>query len=250
MYYAYFDESGDSGYNNSPTDTFTLGCVLLHDSEWLNALDQSISFRRFLRDKFGIPPRLELKATSLIHNKGDIRKLGISFPARMAAYKSAMRFQRKIGVFKVFSVVVVKSRILKKAATDVREVAWRYAIQRLERFGTSVKDNIHVVPDDGHGEFIKKKIRQMRRFNRVPSAYGDSTLERHATNIVEDPSDRNSKESFFTQLADLDAYAAFRLAFPGNNFDGSMWETLGDARVAEASRLTGGPAGVVVWPAR
>lgn len=250
MYFAYFDESGDSGFINSPTDTFTLACVLLHDSDWLNALDQTVAFRRFLKKKFGIPPRMELKATSLIHNKAEVRTLGLSFQARMAAYEAAMRFQRKMGLLKVFSVVVVKSRIQNKQSTDVREVAWRYAIQRLERFGTAQKDNIMVVPDDGHGEFIRKKIRAMRRFSKVPSAYGNAALERHATNIVEDPVDRNSKESFFTQFADLNAYAAFRMAFPGKNFDGKVWEKLGDARVAEVSRLSGGPHGIVVWPTR
>lgn len=250
MYFAYFDESGDSGFTNSPTDTFTLACVLLHDSDWLNALDQTVAFRRFLKQKFGIPPRVELKATGLIHNKGEFRKIGLSFQARMAVYEAAMRFQRKLGLVKVFSVVVVKSRIQKQQGTDVREVAWRYAIQRLERFGTAQKDNIMVVPDDGHGEFIRKKIRGMRRFSKVPSAYGNAALERNATNIVEDPVNRNSKESFFTQFADLNAYAAFRMAFPGNTFDGKVWEKLGDARVAEVSMLSGGPQGIVIWPTK
>lgn len=247
MYFAYFDESGDSGFTNSPTDTFTLSGLLLHDRDWLNALDQVISFRRYLRDQFRISPRWETKATWLIHNKGKIRDAGLSYPARMAAYKAAMRFQRKAGVFKVFSVVIVKSRINNKSS-DVREIAWRYALQRLERFGTSMKDNIHVLPDEGHGEFIRKKIRAMRRFHYVPSAYGQGTLERAATNIVEDSSDRNSTESFFTQLADLNAYAAFRRAFPGNNFGGDIWDELGEARIAEASKLTGGPTGIVIWP--
>lgn len=248
MYFAYFDESGDSGFNNSPTDTFTLACVLIHDSEWLNALDQSISFRRYLRKNFKIPARLELKATGLVHNKGDFRNLGLSFKARMEAYKAAMRFQRKAKVFTVFSVCIVKSRIKNKATTDVREVAWRYAIQRLERFGRSRKDNIHVVPDDGHGDFIRKKIREMRRYSRVPSAYGESTLNRSAENIIEDPSERNSKHSFFVQLADLNAYAAFRRAFPGNNFDGAIWDSLGECRIADVNKISGGPPGVVIWP--
>lgn len=124
---------------------------------------------------FRIGPRAELKAAWLIHNKGDIRASGLTYPARLAAYRAAMRFQRKAGVFRVFTVLIVKTRITKLPA-DVREIAWRYAIQRLERFGTSAKDNLHILPDEGHGEFIRKKIRLMRRFNRVPSAYGGSTF--------------------------------------------------------------------------
>ncbi len=247
MYFAYFDESGDSGFNNSPTDTFSLSALLVHDKDWLKALDQTIAFRRYLRDQFHISPRAELKASWLVHNKGDINDAGLSYPARMAAYQSAMRFQRKTHLFKVFTVVVVKSRIAKKTI-DVRDTAWQYAIQRLERFGTANKDNIHVVPDDGHGEFIKKKIRTMRRFHYVPSAFGEGSLDRKAENIVEDSSDRRSSESFFVQLADLNAYAAFRKVFPGNSFGEKIWDELGEARVSEVNHLTGGPTGIVVWP--
>lgn len=186
----------------SPTRTFALSCVLIHDRDWLTALDQTIAFRRFMRDQFHISPRAELKATWLVHNKG-----------------------------------------------DVREIAWRYALQRLERFGAGVKDNLHVLPDEGHGDFIRKKIRLMRRFNHVPSAFGGAALGRNAENIVEDSSDRRSKESFFIQLADLNAYAAYRKVFPGATFGGDIWDELGTARVLEVNSLRGGPPGIVVWPA-
>lgn len=247
MYFAYFDESGDSGFVNSPTDTFSLSALLLHDRDWLNALDQTIAFRRYLRDQFHISPRSELKASWIIHNKGDINSAKLNYPARMAAYKAAMRFQRKTKLFKIFTVVVVKSRISKKTI-DVRDTAWHYALQRLERFGTATKDNIHVIPDEGHGEFIKKKIRVMRRFHYAPSAFGEGSLERKAENIVEDSSDRRSTESFFIQLADLNAYAAFRKVFPGKSFGEDIWDELGEARVSEVNHLVGGPPGIVVWP--
>jgi hypothetical protein len=248
MFFCYFDESGDSGLDAaSPTRTFTLCGILIDDAKWLSALDKTIAFRRFLRDKFHISPRAELKASWLVHNKGDIRNAGLTYTARLAAYKAAMRFQRKVGIFRVFAVVIVKDRI-KKRPFDVRESAWRYALQRLERFGTAAKDNLHVLPDEGHGEFIRKKIRVMRRFNQVPSAFGGPSLERHAENIVEDSSDRRSRESFFIQLADLNAYAAFRKVFPGATFGEDIWDELGDARVAEVNQVRGGPAGIVVWP--
>lgn len=247
MFFAYFDESGDTGMEQSPTQTFALSCVLVHDRDWLSALDQSIAFRRFMREKFHISPRSELKATWLVHNKGDIRDSGLSYPARLAAYKAVMRFQRKAGVFRVFSVLIDKRRISKVPA-DVREIAWRYAVQRLERFGAGSRDNLHVLPDEGHGDFIRKKIRLMRRFNHVPSAFGGPSLGRNAENIVEDSSDRRSKESFFIQLADLNAYAAFRKVFPGATFGGEIWDELGTARVLEVNSLRGGPPGIVVWP--
>ena len=135
MYFAYFDESGDTGFDASPTGTFSLACVLVHDKAWLSALDQVVAFRTYLRDNFRISPRSELKASWLVHNKGDIRASGLTFPARMAVYEAGMRFQRKTGLFRTFAIVIKKNEITKRPS-DVGDIAWTYAIQRLERFGT------------------------------------------------------------------------------------------------------------------
>lgn len=247
MFFAYFDESGDTGFDSSPTSTFALTALLVDDRRWLSALDQTVAFRRFLRDQFRIPTRAELKASWLVHNKGDIRPCGLTYQARMAAYAAAMRFQRKSGVFRTFTILIDKSKIANRPS-DVREIAWRFAIQRLERFGRAEKENLHVIPDEGHGDFIVKKIRAMRRFSHVPSAYGTGALKRDATNIVEDASERNSRESYFVQLADLNAYAAFRKVFPGPNFGAEIWAELGESRVMEVNKLKGGPPGIVIWP--
>ena len=247
MYFAYFDESGDSGMGaKSPTKTFTLACILIHDKDWLNALDQTIAFRRFLRDQFRIPTRAELKASWLVHNTGDIKVAELTFGTRLAAYSAAMRFQRKAGLFKVFAIVVVKDRI-KKRETDVRDTAWEYAIQRLERFGTTNKDNILLCPDEGHGDFLRRKVREMRRFSRVPSMFGTGPLDRRASNILEDPVERKSSDSYFIQLADLNAYASVKRVFPGPQINGSLWEELGVARVREVTGSRTAP-GIVVWP--
>ena len=247
MFFAYFDESGDTGLDLSPTDTFALSALLVNNRQWLTALDKTVAFRRYLRDQFHIPTRAELKASWLIHNKGDIKPSGLTYKARMAAYLAAMRFQRKCGVFRTFTILVKKSSITKRPF-DVREVAWRYAIQRLERFGTANNDNLHVIPDEGHGDFIVKKIRTMRRFSNVPSAFGTPPLKRNAENIVEDASERNSRESYFVQLADLNAYAAFRKVFPSPNFGENIWDELGDVRVLDVNKVRGGPPGIVIWP--
>jgi hypothetical protein len=210
MYFAYFDESGDNGYEKSPTRTFSLSCLLVHDKNWMQAFDQTIAFRRYIKDQFRIGMRAEIKASWLIHNKGDIRPAGLTFPARLQVFKAALRFQRKCKLFTIFSILIDKDKVREKDNYDPRDMAWEYAIQRLERFGSANKENIHVVPDDGHKDFIRKKVRLMRRFSPVPSALGTGSLSRKAVNILEDPSDRTSKESYLVQLCDLNAYATFR----------------------------------------
>jgi hypothetical protein len=222
--------------------------LLLHDSKWLEALDQCLAFRRYLKTAFHIPVRAELKAAWLIHNQQDIKSARLKFDARMKAYKAAMRFQRKCGLFTIFSVLIDKEKIQQRDRFDPRSMAWEYSIQRLERFGTSTKENIHVVPDDGHAEFIRKTLRAMRRFSRVPSALGDDSLDRKAENILEDPSDRKSRESYFIQLCDLNAYAAVRKVLPTHKIGEEYWDALGDVRLTKVNRFRTGPPGIVVWP--
>jgi len=50
------------------------------------------------------------------------------------------------------------------------------------------------------------------------------------------------------QLADLNAYAAFRKVFPGETVGENIWDELGNARILEVNSLRGGPPGIVVWP--
>jgi hypothetical protein len=247
MYFCYFDESGDSGYINSPTPAFALAAVIVDDRDWLNLLDQIVSLRQYLRGQFHIPARAEIKATWLIRGQGALKGTGLSASARINAYEAVMRFQRKCGIIRTFAVVINKSLVVNRAR-DPRSEAWMRAIERLERFGTQKQQNLQVFPDEGHSYFIRRKMREMRRFHLVPSRWGSDQLDRKAENVLEDPSERESHESYFIQLADLNAYAALRRIHPVPAFGGSMWEELGDARIPEVNRVRGGPRGIVCWP--
>ncbi len=248
MILAYVDESGDSGYVNSPAGSFTLGIVLVDDKQWLETLDSLVELRRAIKQQFGLKLRDEIKANYLIHGKGPIRDLGLPQVTRLQIYAQMMDFIATAATLSAFAVVIRKNGVT-NASVDARSWAWTFAIQRFERYAASMGANLMVFPDEGHGYFIRKKIREMRRFSRVPSAFGAERLSREATNIVEDPSDRQSHESYMIQLADLCAYAAYRSIFPTESFDGSMWNRHGTARVADVSKVRGGPAvGIVAWP--
>ena len=233
MYFCYFDESGDSGRERSPTAAFVLSGVLVNDRQWLAALDEITEFRRDLRDNFGIPPRMELKAAWLLHNKKDIRKCGLSFSARMAAYKAAMEFQRKSENFRTFAALVRKDSLPREHCAH--DIAWRCALSVLQNLGEKENENMHILPDEGYGGFIRKLVGEIRQRHRASG--------QQPSRIIEDPSDRKSHESYFVQLADLNAYAAFRKVFPGANVDGQLWDALGDCRIQEI-----GEAGIKMLP--
>lgn len=246
MHLAYVDESvGPS--------TFTLGCALVPDTQWANVLDDLVGFRQFLYRTFRLTVRSEIKANFLLYNKGPFRPLGLSASARFAIYRGFMRLQAKIAL-QVFAVVIRKIEMERQGIQhDPREVAWEYLIQRLERFTTKGNTQVILFHDEGEGDLVRRFVRRARRIGTAGSAFGTGSLKRPARGILDDPVIRKSHESYFIQLADLDAYAAFRRIFPppGQSkyvVPTAMWDELGTARYTAVNQLVGGTPGIVVWP--
>lgn len=126
MYIAYADESGDSGYENTPSDAFVLSILLVHESDWLRLLDRLVAMRRYLRKTYGLSPRVELKANHLIQRQGIFRRLSLGPDERLDIDRLAMKFQRIEAAFTSFAVYIDKARVLKKER-DPREFAWGMA---------------------------------------------------------------------------------------------------------------------------
>lgn len=259
MFLCYFDESGDGGapapWGNSSTKAFALGCLIVKDTVWLAALDDFIGYRRFLRESFGIQPRIEVKAATLAHNSGPIRKLRIGDLVRQRIYRQSMKLPTKLGNgqgIHTFGVVVDKAAMNERGDTEnPQRAAWERAIERLERFSVYNKDFCLVVPDDGTIPIIQSIVREKRRFSYVGSHYGTSALPRPASLVIEDPVPRNSRDSFFIQQADLIAYAAYHAVFPSSGFGAAdYWDELAETRVAAVNKYSGGPTGIVVWKGR
>jgi hypothetical protein len=253
MYLVYIDDSGDTGLP-SQTKTITKGYVLsamlIKDTNWLTTLDQFVRFRRFLYQQFRIKQGSELKASFLIHGNGAFEKLKTSNDARMKIYKMALHLQVKIGGIINWAVVIDKSKWeAKNYQMSLLEASWRMMFERLERFTTKNNETCMVFPDQGNEVYVKGLLREMRRFNNPNSAYTKRVLlKRELNKLVEDPNFRISHESYFIQMADLNAYAAHRHIFPEPWFGSEYWDYLGDTRLEDVNRLRKGPKGIVLRP--
>lgn len=64
--------------------------------------------------------------------------------------------------------------------------------------------------DEGDDANIRKLGRKARRAGTARSAFGTGMLSVPAYRLVDDPIPKRSDQSYFVQLADLSAYAAFR----------------------------------------
>ena len=248
MYFAYVDESGDRGAKGSRT--YTLGCVFVSSSNWNDAFDGVIKFRRFLKDQLGLPMRAEVKANHLIRNSGDLRPLGLSEHARRFIYKGLLQLQPKLGL-SAFAIVINKAKL--QTTADPLEIAWTFLLQRLERLSKDSGTEVLILHDEGESELIRKLARKSRRFGTAGSMFGGH-LNVPFKGLLDDPVSRNSRHSYFLQLADLTAYAAFRRTYPPPPqtvpiVPEWMWDELGAARHAAANKRSGGPSlGIVHWP--
>jgi uncharacterized protein DUF3800 len=251
MYMVYVDESGDSGHRGSKS--YALGAVIVDDDQWPSVFDDMIDYRRFLRAQFNVPVRAEIKANYLLNNTGTFRKLALSERARFGIYRGLMRLQPKLDL-RAFGVVVKKADLQRRdPGRDPREIAWEYFLQRIERMTTKNSTTAMLMHDEGDANLIRKLARKARRAGTAGSAFGTGTLRRPATLLLDDPVSRQSSQSYFLQLADLNAYAAFRHVFapPARRVQicpQNMWEELGSARYKPVSALSGGPEGLVVVP--
>jgi uncharacterized protein DUF3800 len=249
MWLAYIDESGNSGYKASAT--FTLGCVLVPAVGWPDAFDGIIGFRRFLRRSFGLRIRDEVKANHLVRGSGAFTALSLGEGIRHDIYRQHMRLLEKLGL-STFAVVIRKDQIW-NTSRDPRDIAWEYLLQRIERLTTKSGTPAMIIHDEGEAGLIRGLARKARRANVAGSSFGTGTLRRPARLLIDDPVPRDSRQSYFIQLADLCAYAAFRKHYPPppnrqSVCPESMWDELGLAVFTPANQLAGGVPGIVVWP--
>lgn len=247
VYIAYVDESGDDGANGSRT--YSLGCVMVDTEFWTTTFDQLISFRRHVRDVYGIPIRTELKANYLLDNRGPLRERPLPPRARFRLYRTHMRLQGKLGLT-TFAVVIDKAKAAQKfgSARASSDIAWEYLLQRLERRATTEQTQMLVMHDDGDATTIRKRVRKARRAGTAGSAFGTGRISVPFTRVLDDPIARDSRQSYFVQLADLNAYAAFRRLYPPparhrvQIVPQLMWDELGDALFTKVRRAAGAPA--------
>lgn len=247
MLIAYIDESGDAGFLGSPSTHFALGAVLVHSDKWLVALDENIKFRRGIRDSYGVKMSTELKAQYLLRGNPSLGRL--SERDRLAIYRRAMEFLANAEWARVFAVVLEKDKVKKRESTFALDQSWTFTVQRLQNWSRSENTETMILHDEGTNTLFRRTLRKMRRHHRAGSFfYPGTTISAEANLLIEDTTPRNSRDSYFIQLADLVAYAAIRKVFPTKRFGATAWDLLGPSRIKEVSKLRGGPYGIVKWP--
>jgi len=211
MYLLYVDESGDIGMCNSPADWYILSGLILHELEWHSTLEKIITFRRVLRDNYGLKLREEIHALHFIHNPRELAR--IPKHIRLRILRDVIDFEATLNSISILNVAVYK--IGKPSNYEVFKIAWTALLQRfhntVEKGNFPGQKNRHdygiVIADQTDEPKLRRLARRIRKYNPVPSKYsGGGYRDIHLTTLIEDPVHRNSLHSYFVQLADVNAY--------------------------------------------
>lgn len=213
MRIAYYDESGDDGFPSYSSPVFTLSAIYLHYLQWRESFEAIRNFRRGLKDSFGIPVNLEVHTKHLLLNKNPYRGLAISDGDRL---RIVDLFCDLIGGLdcRIVNVAIVKTRIL-SPHYRVLDTALTYSIQRIENDlnpARNPEERLLIITDAGRVAKMRSTARRIQRINFIPSRFEPTAYRQEIRSLIEDPLPKDSKESYFVQLADLTAFIVYLYA--------------------------------------
>lgn len=218
----YVDESGDSGTTSSPTRYFTLTGIVIHELRWNEYLEKVISFRKRMRDKYGLLLREEIHSAHFINKPGALSRIKRNDRLSIIRY-----FTQELSLMTDLSIInIVVDKHGKPPTYDVLEHAWEALIQRFSNTMShhnfqgpaNADDRGIILPDMSEVKKITRLLRKMRKFNPVPnnSRHGDGYRNIMIKNLVEDPYFKDSKDSYFIQAADLAAFLIYQKLSPSS----------------------------------
>lgn len=213
MYIKYVDESGDVGITGSPTKYYILSAIIVHESKWLDLLNDLIAFRRKLKAQKGLMMKEEIHASEFVSKRGKLKR-PISPSNRLDILRLCLEWLASVNYINIISVRVDKSK-----NSDPFTTAWTALLQRFENtlkyqnFPTPAfkHDSGIIVADDTDVKKLTALLRKMRRFNAIPhmgAVFTGGSRNLPLQHVLKDPICRASKSSYFLQMVDVVAYFA------------------------------------------
>lgn len=203
MWFAYIDESKD---NNG---FYIYSAIVTNGERWATTFEKVKHFRRKLRVEHGVFISHELHAWKFAAGKGQVADHPILKPERAEIFRKVMRFISESRCF-----VVVSS------CNTNEQYAFERLVNRINCTVEAKEQNYLLFFDQGEEVEMTKRIRRMRVHNPIPSRFGawldsgEVTRSIPLFRCMEDSIFKDSKASYFIQLADLCAYALLRMERP------------------------------------
>lgn len=236
MQFAYYDEAGDDGFPQYSSEFFVLSALYFPYQRWHETFDAIRDLRRELKRDFGLPVKTEFHTKKFVLDKRPYRALGLSPSDRVAVLDRLCEFVGTLDV-RIVNVCIVKPRIY-SPGYPVLDTALKYSIQRIEN-DLNPRQNpdarFVLVTDEGRVGKMRKTARRIQRVNYIPSMFNPGqAYRREIESLIEDPLPKNSRESYFIQLADLVAFVVYQYTTVETGlatFHGRMPTEVDDAKV-------------------
>jgi hypothetical protein len=204
MHFFYVDESYDQ-------TKFVMTALCMEDAAWRANFDATKKFRQDLKAQYGIKISRELHATRFIRDRNDgISTNRLDHAARRTIFELTLAHLAGLNLT-AFNVCL---DVAKWGGTnEAHRIAIERLANRVQATMRAVKSNAIVFFDEGKETEIRKLVRKMGVFNPIPSAFGVWQDGAPSKNIVldrvlEDPIFKDSRASYFLQLADFAAFPA------------------------------------------
>lgn len=219
MILIYVDESGDPGQlPSSPSRHFVLSGLALHERSWRPILEDFLTFRRYLRDQYGLKLREEIHASAFISKPGNLARL--SKHKRLEILRKILDWISARDDVSILTVVVDKQN----ESENVFERAWLKLVQSFEQslvrrdLLAPIRDDDRglLLPDNTNGTQLLPLIHQLRYPSAVFAGMEDPGPS-ELVYLIEDPVMRDSAQSYFHQIVDVVAYFA-RQQFEINSY--------------------------------
>lgn len=200
----YYDESGDDG-NPGSSEDFVLTCIYMDTNDWQENFNIFRNYRRELKEKYGLHITEEFHAKPFLTDKNPYREYKWNVKERKEIFSCIISFISKLKI-KSISVVIDKKRIKNNVDYNILKNTLTYSLQRIEN-DTSDMWNYIVITDKGRVEIMRRISRLIRVYNPIPSKF-DWTISYNSPikNMIEDIFEKESKDSYFIQIADTLSY--------------------------------------------
>lgn len=210
VHIAYYDESGDDGYPKYSSNVFVLSSLYLHYLDWKEEYRKIHSFRKELKERNFIPVKQEIHCKQLLLNKNPYKELNISDSTRIEVIDKCCDLMGSMNI-KIVNVVIVKPKI-RSPKYDVLDTALTYSVQRIENDldpRNNPNEKFMIITDPGRVGKMRKTTRKIQRINYIPSRIEPGSIRRDIQSLIEDPLQKDSKESYFIQFSDIVAYIVY-----------------------------------------
>lgn len=154
---------------------------------------------------------MEFHTKHFILNKNPYRKFQISDDDRLLIIKlfCELIFNLKLSII---NVVINKENISPNTSSyNVLDNALKYSIQRIENDLKKIDPTkkFMIITDQGRIGKMRMTTRKMQRINFIPSKYNIKPYRQEIKSLIEDPLEKDSKESYFIQLTDLVSFIIY-----------------------------------------